>query len=47
LAQAASREDVRQYAYGAQTSTHPVGIIEQSAWSGDGNGSGDGKGDVQ
>jgi len=44
LSQAASREAARQYAYGAQSSTHPVGIIEQLARSGDGNGSGDGDG---
>ena len=47
MSQAASREAVRQYAYGAQTSTHSVGINEQSAGSGDGDRSGDGEGDVQ
>ena len=52
MAQAASCEAVRQYAYGAQSCTHQVGIIEQSAGLGDvvldgsmGGGEGDASGD--
>ena len=40
--QRAASAAVRQYEYGAQSSTHSVGAIEQSAGSGGGDGSGEG-----